>query len=115
MAASVLYYKGLRVRRNPKWPAVEAWFIAMEGRPSFRNIQSDFYTHAHALPPQVGRCHFAGDGRAHADVIDGADGSWSLPLKADHGDLAEPLTGFGQATRHSHHRAHSRNQSLLTS
>ena len=97
----------------------------MEGRPSYRNIQSDFYTHAHALPPQardmprrtrelsaisrrslgglsaispaqVGRCHFSG-GRSHADAIDGIDGSWSLPLPSDDGDLAEPLSGLAQA------------------
>eukprot|EP00966_Prymnesium_polylepis_P023008 529258-Prymnesium_polylepis.1 len=59
MAASVLYYKGLRVRRNDAWPHVEQWFLAMEGRPSYRRIQSDYYTHVHDLPPQA-RAHARG-------------------------------------------------------
>ena len=54
MAASLPYYKGLTLRANAAWPRVEAWFVAMEGRPSYRHIQSDFYTHVHDLPPQVG-------------------------------------------------------------
>ena len=52
----------------------------MEGRPSYRNIQSDFYTHVHDLPPQVGRCQMVAEARPLADAIDGTDGSWSLPL-----------------------------------
>ncbi len=39
MAASLLYYKGLPVRRNDKWPRLEEWFLAMEGRPSYRHVQ----------------------------------------------------------------------------
>ena len=59
MAASLPYYKALPIRRQSRWPNVEAWFVAMEGRPSYRHIQSDFYTHVHDLPPQVApwRCH----------------------------------------------------------
>ena len=53
MAASLPYYKGLPLRRNEAWPHIEAWFVAMESRPSYRHIQSDFYTHVHDLPPQV--------------------------------------------------------------
>ena len=34
MAASLPYYKGLVVRRNPAWPNLEGWFVAMESRPS---------------------------------------------------------------------------------
>ena len=50
---------GVQVRRSKSWPHVEGWFVAMESRPSYRNIQSDFYTHVHDLPPQVApwRCH----------------------------------------------------------
>ena len=55
MAASLPYYKGLALRRNPQWPRIEEWFLAMEARPSYRHIQSDFYTHVHDLPPQAGR------------------------------------------------------------
>ena len=53
MAASLPYYKGLRVRANDAFPNLERWFRAMEARPSYRHIQSDFYTHVHDLPPQV--------------------------------------------------------------
>ncbi len=52
MAASLPYYKGLPIRANPKYPRVDAWFTAMESRPSYRHIQSDYYTHVHDLPPQ---------------------------------------------------------------
>ena len=61
MAASLPYYKGLRIRRQAQWPHVESWFVAMEARPSYRNIASDFYTHVHDLPPQIGRCQSSGD------------------------------------------------------
>jgi len=49
--ASLLYYKGFRVRDVEKYPHVCGWFAAMEGRPSFRASQSDYYTHAMDLPP----------------------------------------------------------------
>jgi glutathione S-transferase len=57
MAASVPYYKGLLVRGNPKWPHVNKWFEAMEERESFQGIMSDYYTHVHDLPPQIGQCY----------------------------------------------------------
>eukprot|EP00962_Isochrysis_galbana_P045651 scaffold18078_cov112-Isochrysis_galbana.AAC.2 len=69
----------------------------MEARPSYRHIASDFYTHCHDLPPQIGRCHISGaEAQRWADCIDGADGrAWRLPLlKAD--DEPQPLGGFGQ-------------------
>ena len=53
MAASLPYYKALTLRQNDQWPNIEKWFLAMESRPSYRHIQSDFYTHVHDLPPQV--------------------------------------------------------------
>ena len=57
MAASLPYYKGLRLRgADSQFPNIERWFQAMEGRPSYRHIQSDFYTHVHDLPPQIGGC-----------------------------------------------------------
>ena len=33
-----------------------AWFDGMESRPTYRGTQSDFHTHAHDLPPQMGGC-----------------------------------------------------------
>ena len=79
MAASLPYFKGLRVRDPDAYPNIEAWFVGMEGRPAYRHIQSDFYTHVHDLPPQIGRCHQVDEARPYADAIDGADGaSWAL-------------------------------------
>ena len=97
MAASLPYYKAMRIRRTDEWPHLEEWFLAMEGRGSYRNIQSDFYTHVHDLPPQVGRCVSTAGAAEFADAIDGADGSWTLPLPEDDGNLLEPLSGLSQS------------------
>ena len=61
MAASLPYYKALPIRRQARWPAVDGWFCGMERRPSYRGIASDFYTHCHDLPPQIGRCQVSGN------------------------------------------------------
>ena len=97
MAASLPYYKGFVVRNNPEYPHVERWFTAMEARPSYRHIQSDFYTHVHDLPPQVGRCISTPEATPYAAEIDGDDGSWSLPLPAEDQKLLQPLQGLGQS------------------
>lgn len=51
--ASLFYYKGYSLRDNPR---LSAWFDAMESRSTYRGTQSDFHTHAHDLPPQMGGC-----------------------------------------------------------
>jgi glutathione S-transferase len=54
MNASLYYYKGYSLREeNPRF---SDWFTAMESRPTYRGTQSDFHTHAHDLPPQMGGC-----------------------------------------------------------
>lgn len=53
MNASLFYYKGYSLRDNPR---LSAWFDAMESRSTYRGTQSDFHTHAHDLPPQMGGC-----------------------------------------------------------
>lgn len=55
MSASLFYYKGYHLRS--RHPAIGAWFAAMETRPTYLGTQSDFHTHAHDLPPQMGGCH----------------------------------------------------------
>jgi len=92
MAASLPYYKGFKIRADPRYPRLDTWFTAMESRPSYRNIQSDFYTHVHDLPPQVGRCESVAEAQPYADAIDGADGSWTLPLPEE--DDLQPLCGL---------------------
>lgn len=54
MNASLYYYKGYSLREEN--PHLAAWFAAMESRLTYRGTQSDFHTHAHDLPPQMGGC-----------------------------------------------------------
>lgn len=55
MNASLYYYKGYEMRglRNRR---MAAWFNGMEERSTYRGTQSDFHTHVHDLPPQMGGC-----------------------------------------------------------
>jgi glutathione S-transferase len=54
MNASLYYYKGYSLREDN--PHLNKWFAAMESRSTYRGTQSDFHTHAHDLPPQMGGC-----------------------------------------------------------
>ncbi|MDJ0689710.1 MAG: glutathione S-transferase family protein [Xenococcaceae cyanobacterium MO_188.B32] len=54
MNASLYYYKGYSLREEN--PRLQAWFAAMESRSTYRGTQSDFHTHVHDLPPQMGGC-----------------------------------------------------------
>jgi glutathione S-transferase len=54
MNASLYYYKGYSLREEN--PRLGDWFTAMESRPTYRGTQSDFHTHVHDLPPQMGGC-----------------------------------------------------------
>jgi glutathione S-transferase len=54
MSASLYYYKGYSLRETN--PRLANWFEAMETRSTYRGTQSDFHTHAHDLPPQMGGC-----------------------------------------------------------
>ena len=54
MNASLYYYKGYSLREENS--RLSAWFDAMETRSTYRGTQSDFHTHAHDLPPQMGGC-----------------------------------------------------------
>ena len=56
MNASLFYYKGYDLRKEH--PKIGDWFDAMESRETYRGTQSDFSTHAHDLPPQMGGCYF---------------------------------------------------------
>jgi glutathione S-transferase len=59
MNASLYYYKGYSIREEN--PRMSAWFDAMESRPTYRGTQSDFHTHVHDLPPQMGGCYENGE------------------------------------------------------
>lgn len=90
MAASLAYFKGF-VTRAPsdgidkgdpdldawrKYPALNKWFDAMESRESYRATMSDWYTHAHDLPPQLGGCVSARTAAAEAVRADVNGGCW---------------------------------------
>ena len=55
MNASLYYYKGYSLREEN--PLLGAWFDGLESRPTYRGTQSDFHTHVHDLPPQMGGCY----------------------------------------------------------
>ena len=81
IAASLAYYKGFMVRGQGRWLNLERWFAAMETRPPYLAFCSDFYTHAHDLPPQLGGCVSEPEAAPVAAAIDGLDSaSWRLPL-----------------------------------
>ena len=98
MNASLAYYKGYRLRKEH--PAIDRWFRALEQRSTYLGTQSDFHTHAHDLPPQMGGCHANGSAsqQALASRIDagpwpihespGADPETSAPAPLDSATLA---------------------------
>lgn len=45
------------MRGQGRWPAIDAWFNAMETRETYLGIKSDIYTHVFDLPPQIGGAH----------------------------------------------------------
>lgn len=56
-------------------------------------FKSDFYTHCHDLPPQLGGCVSTADGKPIAAQIDGTDEhSWRLPLEPTTPTSVEPLS-----------------------
>lgn len=59
MNASLYYYKGYSMREEN--PRMSDWFDAMESRSTYRGTQSDFHTHVHDLPPQMGGCYENGE------------------------------------------------------
>lgn len=80
MNASLAYYKGFLLRQQH--PAIHRWFCALEQRPTYLGTQSDFHTHAHDLPPQMGGCH-----------ANGSEEQRGLARRIDHGPW--PLLGEG--------------------
>ena len=51
-----------------RWPNLERWFNAMEQRPAYLAFKSDYYTHCHDLPPQLGGC-VSGGGQSSASGV----------------------------------------------
>lgn len=74
MNASLFYYKGYSLREEN--PRLSAWFDAMETRSTYRGTQSDFHTHVHDLPPQMGGCYANGEPQAIANQVRVDEGEW---------------------------------------
>jgi len=70
MAASLYYYKGYDIKSQN--PNIQKWFEAMETRETYLGTQSDYHTHAHDLPPQMGGCYTnnSAEAKENADLID---------------------------------------------
>jgi glutathione S-transferase len=78
MNASLYYYKGYSLREEN--PYFSRWFDAMESRSTYRGTQSDFHTHAHDLPPQMGGCYENGTDQAKINCKRVDEGDWfTLP------------------------------------
>jgi glutathione S-transferase len=95
MVASLPYYKGVRVRGDARWAALDRWLLALEtGTDWYAGIKSDYYSHVHDLPPQIGGCVSTGaDADRIAAQVDGTDGrSWALPLPAATLAALEPVS-----------------------
>ncbi|MBF2016875.1 MAG: glutathione S-transferase family protein [Rivularia sp. T60_A2020_040] len=74
MNASLYYYKGYSLREEN--PHLSAWFDAMETRSTYRGTQSDFHTHVHDLPPQMGGCWENGEPQMLINKARVDNGSW---------------------------------------
>jgi glutathione S-transferase len=74
MSASLYYYKGYSLRSEN--PHLTAWFDAMESRATYRGTQSDFHTHVHDLPPQMGGCWENGEPQMLLNKIRVDHGPW---------------------------------------
>ena len=74
MNASLYYYKGYSLRSEN--PRLSDWFDAMESRPTYRGTQSDFHTHVHDLPPQMGGCFENGEPQMQINKHRVDNGPW---------------------------------------
>jgi len=104
MNASLSYYKGFLLRQEH--PAIDRWFGALEHRPTYLGTQSDFHTHAHDLPPQMGGCYANGEEgqRALAARID--QGPWPIAQPDPETSQLEPkdsaLVALASVLKHRH-------------
>ena len=52
--AAVCSAQGMKVRGGGRFPNLDRWFNALEQRPAYLGTRSDYFTHVHDLPPQIG-------------------------------------------------------------
>ena len=80
MSASLAYYKGFVLRQEH--PAIDRWFAGLEKRSPYLGTQSDFHTHAHDLPPQMGGCYANGSARQRQLAARIDAGPWPILVPA---------------------------------
>ena len=103
MNASLAYYKGFNLRSEH--PGIDRWLAALEGLATYRGTQSDFHTHAHDLPPQMGGCWANGaeEQVRYAAVIDSGAGlgDWERrPAGGGSDGVMDALQALGPVLRH---------------
>lgn len=76
MSASLFYYKGFTMRDVTQRPALCRWFDALEARSTYLGTQSDFHTHVHDLPPQMGGCYPSNTPTQRANAARVDNGPW---------------------------------------
>ena len=86
MAASLPYYKGFEAR-SERYPHLLQWYVSMDSREAYQGIKSDYYTHIHDLPPQIGGCQSAGNCKPYQMELD--SGAWATDREIS--SLVEPM------------------------
>ena len=101
MNASLYYYKGYSLREEN--PRLSAWFDAMESRPTYRGTQSDFHTHVHDLPPQMGGCFENGEPQMQINKHRVDNGPWfGLPDVTYPEPEASSIEALHRVIKHRH-------------
>ena len=110
MAASLPYFKGFESRSN-NYPHLLKWYESMDKRPAYQGIKSDYYTHCHDLPPQIGGCVSTPMSEKYSQEIDG--GCWDI--KVDSSEMLEPMIPIdkGIATRDAVRRSIGNREKLV--
>ncbi|MFY8148044.1 MAG: glutathione S-transferase family protein [Prochlorococcaceae cyanobacterium] len=102
MSASLLYYKAYNLRQEH--PAIDRWFRGLEARSTYRGTQSDFHTHVHDLPPQMGGCTASGTPEQRRIAARINEGPW--PIAPQDPETSEPAPegaaaeALGRVLRH---------------
>jgi len=81
MNASLYYYKGYSLRQ--RHASIASGSRRWRRRPTYRGTQSDFHTHAHDLPPQMGGCYPSGGAAQQACSQRVDQGPWPLAMPDD--------------------------------
>ncbi|MCY7391769.1 MAG: glutathione S-transferase family protein, partial [Leptolyngbyaceae cyanobacterium CAN_BIN12] len=101
MNASLYYYKGYSLREEN--PRLSAWFDAIESRPTYRGTQSDFHTHVHDLPPQMGGCFENGEPQMQINKHRVDNGPWfGLPDVTYPEPEASSIEALHRVIKHRH-------------